>query len=152
MMINLRINTKKRLYNITLPVYFFFPVALRPSAGHGLLILEVSRSHTHNDASQSVGLLWTSDQLVAETSSLQHSQQTNIHAPSGIRTHDLSRRAAADLRLRPRGHWDRLSIFLLHFCVGSVQTTSTVNKNRSSFTKQRLYYITVNYPIQGIIR
>jgi len=25
---------------------FFLPVALRPSAGHGLLILEVSRSHT----------------------------------------------------------------------------------------------------------
>ena len=27
--------------------------------------------------------------------------------PGGIRTHNLSRRAAADLRLRPRGHWDR---------------------------------------------
>jgi len=26
--------------------FFFFPVALRPNAGHGLLILEVSRSHT----------------------------------------------------------------------------------------------------------
>jgi hypothetical protein len=26
----------------------------------------------------------------------QHSQQTNIHALGGIRTHDLSRRAAAD--------------------------------------------------------
>ena len=37
----------------------------------------------------------------------QHSQQTNIHAPGGIRTHDRSRRAAVDLRLRPRGHWDR---------------------------------------------
>ena len=37
----------------------------------------------------------------------QHSQQTNIHAPGGIRTHDLSRRAAADVRLRPCGHWDR---------------------------------------------
>ena len=37
----------------------------------------------------------------------QHSQQTNIHAPGGIRTHDLSRRAAADLHLRQRGHWDR---------------------------------------------
>ena len=37
----------------------------------------------------------------------QHSQQTNIHAPGGIRTHDLSRRAAADLRLRPRDDWDR---------------------------------------------
>jgi len=27
--------------------------------------------------------------------------------PGGFRTHNLSRRAAADLRLRPRGHWDR---------------------------------------------
>jgi len=45
---------------------FVPPVALRPNAGHGLLILEVSRSHSY-DAPQSVGLLWTSDQLVAET-------------------------------------------------------------------------------------
>jgi hypothetical protein len=37
----------------------------------------------------------------------QHSQQTNIHASGVIRTHDLSRRAAEDLRLRKRGHWDR---------------------------------------------
>jgi hypothetical protein len=43
------------------------PVALQPSAGHGFL---VSRDLliTHNDAPQSVGLLWTSDQSVAETS------------------------------------------------------------------------------------
>ena len=33
---------------------------------------------------------------------------TNTHALGGIRTHNLSRRADADLRLRPRGHWDRL--------------------------------------------
>ena len=33
---------------------------------YGAPILDVSRSH--NDAAQSVGLLWTSDQLVAETS------------------------------------------------------------------------------------
>jgi len=33
-----------------------------------------------------------------------HRQQTNVHAPVGIRTHNLNRRAAADLRLRPRGH------------------------------------------------
>ena len=65
---------------------------------------------THNDAPQSVGLLWTSDQLVAETSTwqhTQHSQQRDIRAPGGIRTHNLSRRAVVDLRLRPRGHWDR---------------------------------------------
>jgi hypothetical protein len=34
-------------------------------------------------------------------------QEKKIHAPVGIRTHDPSKRSAADLRLRPRGHWDR---------------------------------------------
>jgi hypothetical protein len=37
----------------------------------------------------------------------QHTQQTNIHAPGGIRTHYRSRRATVNLRLRSRGHWDR---------------------------------------------
>ena len=45
----------------------------------------------------------------------QHSQQTNIHAPGGIRTYDRSRRAAVDLRLRPRGHWDRRLQSLLYY-------------------------------------
>jgi len=36
--------------------------------GQGLLVNEISRSHTHKDASQSVELLWTSDQVVAKTS------------------------------------------------------------------------------------
>jgi len=44
----------------------FFLVALPPHAGYGLPILKVSRSH--NDVTQSVGLLWTSDHLIAETS------------------------------------------------------------------------------------
>ena len=62
-----------------------------------------------NDTTQSIGLLWTSDQLVAETSTCdtQHSQQTNIHTPGGIRTHNLSVRAATNLRLRRHGHRDR---------------------------------------------
>ena len=38
-----------------------------------------------------------------------HNRQTSM-PPGGIRIHDLSRRAAADLRLRPRGHWDRPNI------------------------------------------
>jgi len=41
-----------------------------------------------------------------------HSHQTDIHAPGGARNHNLSRREAADLRLRPRGHWDRPAIIL----------------------------------------
>jgi hypothetical protein len=60
-----------------------------------------------------VGLLWTSDQPVSETSTStgQHNietQETNIHALSGIRTGDPSNQAAADLRLRPRGYRGRL--------------------------------------------
>ena len=63
---------------------------------------------THNDAPQSVGLLWTSDQLVAETSTWQHTSfVTEFHAPGGIRTHNLSRRTVPELRLRPRDHCDR---------------------------------------------
>ena len=71
----------------------------------GLLIHEVSR--LHNDAPQSVGLLWASDHFVAKTSTWQHTQKTNVHALGDIRTHNFSRRAAVDLRLRPHGYWDR---------------------------------------------
>jgi hypothetical protein len=49
-------------------VMYFFYVALQPNTGYGLLIYVVFEiTHTH-DAPQSAGLLWTSDQLVAETS------------------------------------------------------------------------------------
>jgi hypothetical protein len=73
-----------------------------PVAGFSLLIRGFF--FTHNDAPQSVWLLWTSDQLDAETSTWQHTTlTTNTHDPGGIRTHNLSRRAAVDLRLRPRG-------------------------------------------------
>jgi hypothetical protein len=66
---------------------------------------------THNDAPQSVGLFWASNHPVAEQHTTQ-TQQTNIHAPGGILTNDRSRRTAVDLRLRPRGHWDRLPLYI----------------------------------------
>jgi hypothetical protein len=37
----------------------------------------------------------------------QYTKQTNILATGWILIHDQSRRAAVDLRLRSRGHWDR---------------------------------------------
>jgi hypothetical protein len=43
------------------------PVALQPSVGYGLIFTR-DFLITHNDAPQSVLILWTSDQLVAETS------------------------------------------------------------------------------------
>jgi hypothetical protein len=37
---------------------------------------------------------------------------TDIHAPGGIKTHDPSKRAAEDPRLRPHGHSDRLHLLI----------------------------------------
>jgi hypothetical protein len=37
----------------------------------------------------------------------QYSQQTHIHVPGWVRTHNPSKRSAADRRLRPRGNWNR---------------------------------------------
>jgi hypothetical protein len=63
----------------------------------------------------SVGLLWTSDQPDAETLM---SQQTDVHAPGGIQTRNPSKRAAADPRLRPRGHCrDRTKHYTLHVLI-----------------------------------
>jgi hypothetical protein len=56
---------------------------------------------TRKDAPQTVVLLWTSDQPVAETSTwqhTQHSQRTTIHAPGGIRTRNPSKQSAVDTR------------------------------------------------------
>jgi len=70
--------------------------------------LRFSRSHTttHHSRQDSSGRVISLSQRPLPDNT-QHSKQTNIHAPRGIRNHDLSRRAAKDLRLRPRGHWDR---------------------------------------------
>jgi hypothetical protein len=56
--------TVKYIHYITHIIFF---LVLQPRAGYGLL---VSRGFliTHNDAPHSVGLLWASDQCVAETS------------------------------------------------------------------------------------
>jgi hypothetical protein len=65
----------------------------------------IALSHTHNNT---VGLLWTSDQPVAQTSTWQHAAfTTDRHpCPGEIWTHNPSKRAAAEPRHRPRRHWD----------------------------------------------
>jgi len=90
-------------------VLIFFPVALRPNAGQGLFIHEVSKSHTamHHSRYESFRGVTSSSQRPLHDNT-QHSQQKNFHAPGGIQTHDLSRRAAADVRLTLRGHLYRL--------------------------------------------
>jgi len=69
---------------------------------------DFTNTHTHTHThTHSVELLWMGDQPDAETSdNSQHSQQTNINAPGGIRTRNPSKQAVADPRFRPRCHWD----------------------------------------------
>jgi hypothetical protein len=84
--------------------YIVFHGATAPS---GLLLIDASPSHSGTP--HSVGMFWTGVQPEAETSIRQHTTLTkrDINASSGIRTHDPSKRAAADPRLRSRGYWER---------------------------------------------
>ena len=67
--------------------------------------------------SHSVGPLWTRDRPVAETSNWQHTQETAIHAPGGIRTRNLRKQAAADTRLRMSSHFTSpQSVKITVFC------------------------------------
>jgi hypothetical protein len=77
----------------------------QPLVGQDLLLNEASPSQS--DTLHSTGLLWTSDQPDVETSpdNTRHSQEKNLHASGGIRTHNPSKLMAADPCLRPCGHW-----------------------------------------------
>jgi hypothetical protein len=91
-------------------IYLCHSARVTARSGLGLLIIEASRSNS--DAAQSLGLLWTSDQPRQRhlPDNTQHSQETDIHAPAGIRNCSPSKRAAADRRPRPRGHWESQSM------------------------------------------
>jgi hypothetical protein len=63
----------------------FFPVALQPLIGHGVLIIEAWRSHS--DTPLSVGLLCMNDQPDTETSTWQRSTRTTgrySHIPAAF--------------------------------------------------------------------
>jgi hypothetical protein len=82
-------------------------MAQQPLVGQVLFIIEASRSHS--DTPVSAGLLWTSDQLVAETYILQNSKLTRDRHPcprpdSNPQSQQASGRGP---RLKSRGHWDR---------------------------------------------
>jgi hypothetical protein len=75
-------------------------IGQQPPVGHGLLVIKASRSQTPHSAR----FLWTSDQLVAQTSTYQHTILTRDRHPcaSGIRTRNPSNLEAADPRPSPR--------------------------------------------------
>jgi hypothetical protein len=90
----------------------------QPVVGQGLQTIEASLTHTSYGRTP---LDKGSARLRDLYLTTHNTQQTDIHAPGEIRTHNHSRRAAADLRLRPRGQWDqhpysiRQFIMYIHF-------------------------------------
>ena len=107
---------------------------------YGAPILDVSRSHTttqHSRWDSSGRVICSSQRPLPDIT--QHTQQKIIHAPGGIRIHNLNRRAVADLRLRSRGIWDshlqRLKMLQLSF-----RTTTHVEMN-SGFGEIILFFI-----------
>jgi len=78
------------------PFELFFFMARQPLVGQGLLIVEASRSHSGTP--HSVVLLCTGDQHHAKTSTWQHRTLTRgrQRCPSGVRTRNPCKRAAAD--------------------------------------------------------
>jgi len=86
----------------------FFLVALQSKAGRGLFILEGFRSHTttyHSQQDFSGRVISLSQRPLPNNT--HQSQETGIHDLGEFRTRNLSRRAAADQRLKPRGYGDR---------------------------------------------
>ena len=91
----------------TLQLSMFSPTpshgATAPSGLHGFMKSLSCTHHTRQDSSGRV----TSPTQRPLPNNTQHSQKTGIHAPGRIRTHNPSKGAAADPRLRPRGHRHR---------------------------------------------
>jgi muconolactone delta-isomerase len=75
---------------------------------------------------------WSSSSQKPLADNAQQSQQANIHAIGGNRKHNIGRRAATDLHLRQRGHWDRRKLYDYvekneHICI---QIRTSVSSNR----------------------
>jgi hypothetical protein len=86
----------------------FFYLAQQPPLGQDLLIIEdlwscsfrhstVGRTPLHEWSARRRGLYLTT-----------HNTHDRHPCPSGIRTHNISKRQAADPRLRPHGHWSAI--------------------------------------------
>jgi hypothetical protein len=87
-------------------VFYFVFGATTPKWARASSFTRRSHTTTHHSRYDSYGRVISSSHRPLPDNT-QHSQQTDIRVLCEIRTHDLNRRAAADLHLRPRGYWDR---------------------------------------------
>jgi hypothetical protein len=62
---------------------------------------------------QSAGVLWMSDQLVAQTSTWQHTTlTTDTQPPVEFEPTISAGKRPQSYALRPRGHWDRHNVYV----------------------------------------
>jgi len=80
---------------------FVFPMALRPYSGSGSALagLHGHPHWTHHTRQDSPGRVISPTQRTPPDNT-QQSRETDIHVPGGVRTHNPSKRAAVDPRLR----------------------------------------------------
>ena len=74
-------------------------------AGASSLVSCLDHTQTHDSRQESSGRVISPSQRRLPDNK-QRSQETDIHALGGFRTHISSKRAAADPGLKLRGHWD----------------------------------------------
>ena len=73
----------------------------------GLLLHLITFSETHTRYDSSGRRI--SPSQIPLPANTQHPQKTDIHASLGVRTRNPIKRVSADLRIRPRSHWDSLN-------------------------------------------
>jgi hypothetical protein len=121
---------------------YFYPLTLSAERYSYTWLHSVTDRHT-----ESVGFLWKSDQPDewSSTCTTQNIRETNFHVPGGFRTCNPRKRAAVDLRPRPRGHGDR---HLLTHTYVILHSQWAKAKNQSNIPKQwsgiKQTYIQIN--------
>jgi len=111
--------------------YFFFYHGARV-----LVALSRILDHRHTTVGRTPLDEWWARHRDLYQDNTQHSQETNIHVPSGIRTHNPMKRVAADPRLKPRGQYDQPII-----------TCYTKLTNRMNTLLSQLRYFILGNPI-----
>jgi hypothetical protein len=100
----------------------FFIVLQQLYEGPGRLVVVASspdtqwHTHTHTHTLDRTSLGEGSARRIHLYLVTLYSQETDFHVLGGIRTPNPSKRAAADTRLRLRGHWDRSLGVILTKC------------------------------------
>ena len=104
--------------HVTYNNWFFLPWRNSPPPQQWAKASSLSKLHDHTQShyirQDSFGRVIRPTQRPLRAST-QHSQQKDTHAPGGIRTCNLKKRAAADLSFRPREHWDGLEWWIQLF-------------------------------------